>query len=160
MPHVSRDPILYDFPMPLRGHYYPLGFPLCIETNSEEVLMAALESWSPFTRRFDKPYLRLRVGVTDSISTELPKPTVRAQGHLISFIGSAEAYSIGDLESGFGYSILPEHALRGGLYFFHRLRIKGHRLTRSLALAMAQADYPRKLTESIASFLQTTLTES
>jgi hypothetical protein len=92
--------------MPLRGHYYPLGFPLCIETNSEEVLMAALESWSPFTRRFDKPYLRLRVGVTDSISTELPKPTVRAQGHLISFIGSAEAYSIGDLESGFGYSWL------------------------------------------------------
>jgi DNA-binding transcriptional LysR family regulator len=64
------------------------------------------------------------------------------------------------VESGFGYSILPEHALRGGLYFFHRLRIKGHRLTRSLALAMAQADYPRKLTESIASFLQTTLTES
>lgn len=64
------------------------------------------------------------------------------------------------VESGFGYSILPEHALRGGSYFFHRLRIKGHRLTRSLALAMAQADYPRKLTESIASFLQTTLTQS
>jgi DNA-binding transcriptional LysR family regulator len=57
------------------------------------------------------------------------------------------------VESGFGYSILPEHAVRGTC-FFHTLRVKGHRLTRNLALAMAQADYPRKLTESIASFLQ------
>jgi DNA-binding transcriptional LysR family regulator len=57
------------------------------------------------------------------------------------------------VESGFGYSILPEHAVRGTC-FFHTLRVKGHRLTRSLALAAAQADYPRKLTESIASFLQ------
>jgi DNA-binding transcriptional LysR family regulator len=60
------------------------------------------------------------------------------------------------VESGFGYSILPEHAVRG-TYFFHTLRVKGHRLTRSLALAMAQADYPRRLTESIAGFLQSTL---
>ena len=57
------------------------------------------------------------------------------------------------VESGFGYSILPEHAVRG-THFFHPLRVKGHRLTRSLALAMAQADYPRRLTESIAGFLQ------
>ena len=57
------------------------------------------------------------------------------------------------VESGFGYSILPEHAVRG-TYFFHALRVKGHRLTRSLALAMAHADYPRRLTESIAGFLQ------
>ncbi len=57
------------------------------------------------------------------------------------------------VESGFGYSILPEHAVRG-TYFFHTLRVKGHRLRRSLALAMAQADYPRRLTESIAGFLQ------
>ena len=57
------------------------------------------------------------------------------------------------VESGFGYSILPEHAVRG-THFFHPLRVKGHRLTRSLALAMAHADYPRRLTESIAGFLQ------
>ena len=60
------------------------------------------------------------------------------------------------VESGFGYSILPEHAVRGTC-FFHTLRVKGHRLTRRLALAMVHADYPRKLTESIASFLQSAL---
>src|SRR5271154_1414876 len=63
------------------------------------------------------------------------------------------------VESGFGYSILPEHALRGRSHFFHKFRVAGHRLTRSLALAMAQTECPRKLTESIASFLRPTLVE-
>jgi DNA-binding transcriptional LysR family regulator len=63
------------------------------------------------------------------------------------------------VESGFGYSILPEHALRGRSHFFQKFRVAGHRLTRTLALAMAQTECPRKLTESIASFLRTTLVE-
>jgi DNA-binding transcriptional LysR family regulator len=63
------------------------------------------------------------------------------------------------VESGFGYSILPEHALRGRSHFFQKFRVAGHRLTRSLALATAQTDCPRKLTESIASFLRSTLVD-
>jgi DNA-binding transcriptional LysR family regulator len=62
------------------------------------------------------------------------------------------------VESGFGYSILPEHALRGQ-HFFQTYRVEGHRLTRSLALAMPQTDYPRKPTESIADCLHKALTE-
>jgi DNA-binding transcriptional LysR family regulator len=62
------------------------------------------------------------------------------------------------VESGFGYSILPEHALRGRNRFFQTYRIEGHRLTRSLALAMVRTDYPRKLTTSIADFLHKALT--
>jgi DNA-binding transcriptional LysR family regulator len=64
------------------------------------------------------------------------------------------------VESGFGYSILPEHALRGRSHFFQKFRVEGHRLTRSLALATANTECPRKLTESIASFLRTALVES
>jgi DNA-binding transcriptional LysR family regulator len=63
------------------------------------------------------------------------------------------------VESGFGCSILPEHALRGQTRFFQIQRIGGHRLVRKQALAMAQTEYPRKLTQSISNFLQTTLTE-
>jgi DNA-binding transcriptional LysR family regulator len=63
------------------------------------------------------------------------------------------------VESGFGYSILPEHALRGRSHFFEKFRVAGHRLMRSLALATAQTERPRKLTESIANFLQSTLVE-
>jgi DNA-binding transcriptional LysR family regulator len=64
------------------------------------------------------------------------------------------------VESGFGYSILPEHALRGKAQFFQTFRVEGHRLTRSLALAMARTDYPRKLTESVANFLRGQLVAS
>ncbi len=63
------------------------------------------------------------------------------------------------VESGFGCSILPEHALRGQTRFYHLHRVGGHRLMRKQALAMAKTEYPRKLTQSIANFLQTTLTE-
>src|SRR6267142_4874944 len=63
------------------------------------------------------------------------------------------------VESGFGYSILPEHALRGRSHFFQKFRIHGHTLKRSLALATARTDCPRRLTESIASFLRTTLVQ-
>ncbi|PYU74982.1 MAG: hypothetical protein DMG49_03640 [Acidobacteria bacterium] len=63
------------------------------------------------------------------------------------------------VESGFGYSILPEHALRGRSHFFQKFRVEGHCLKRSLALAMAHTECPRKLTESVASFLKTTLVE-
>jgi DNA-binding transcriptional LysR family regulator len=59
------------------------------------------------------------------------------------------------VEAGFGYSILPEYSLRGRARFFHIHRIGGHRLVRKQALAMARAEYPRRLTESIANFLLT-----
>jgi DNA-binding transcriptional LysR family regulator len=64
------------------------------------------------------------------------------------------------VESGFGYSILPEHAVRGRSQFLQKFRVQGRRLTRSLALAMAQTECPRKLTESIAGFLRSTLVET
>ena len=60
------------------------------------------------------------------------------------------------VESGFGYSILPEHALRRRSgSFFQTFRIEGHPMSRRLGLVMARTDYPRKLTESIAAFLST-----
>ncbi len=63
------------------------------------------------------------------------------------------------VESGFGYSVLPEHALRGRSHFFQKFRVDGRRLTRKLALAMVRSDNPRKLTESIAGFLREALLE-
>jgi len=57
------------------------------------------------------------------------------------------------VEAGFGYSILPEHALHGGQKFYHTLRVKRHRLMRRQALAMVRSEYPRRLTEAIANML-------
>ena len=61
------------------------------------------------------------------------------------------------VESGFGYSILPEFSLRGQSRFLELFRVSGHRLVRRQALAMPRTEYPRPLTQSIASVIHTAL---
>jgi DNA-binding transcriptional LysR family regulator len=61
------------------------------------------------------------------------------------------------VEAGFGYSILPQFALRGRGYHFQLLRVAGHRLARQQALAMPKTEYPRALTTATAEFLQSSL---
>ncbi len=62
------------------------------------------------------------------------------------------------VESGFGYSILPELALRNQPRYFQVLRVPEHRMVRKQALAMPDSQHPRALTWSIAQFLQSALT--
>ena len=46
------------------------------------------------------------------------------------------------VESGFGYSILPEFSLRGQSRFLELFRVAGHRLVRRQALAMPRYGVP------------------
>ena len=46
------DPLLRDLEMPLRGVFYPVGFPLNLATNSHEVIAAAEESFGAWTPEF------------------------------------------------------------------------------------------------------------
>jgi DNA-binding transcriptional LysR family regulator len=63
------------------------------------------------------------------------------------------------VESGFGYSILPEFALRAQPRSYQALRVSGHRMFRSQALAMVRTEYPRALIDAVASFLKNALAE-
>jgi DNA-binding transcriptional LysR family regulator len=58
------------------------------------------------------------------------------------------------VECGFGYSILPEHALLHSSGYFQTLRVVGHPLMRKQALVMAQAAGGRALTGAVAAFLK------
>ncbi|MES1260095.1 MAG: LysR family transcriptional regulator [Acidobacteriota bacterium] len=58
------------------------------------------------------------------------------------------------VESGFGYSILPEHALRDQPGHFRVFRIPGRKISRIQALAMVETEHPRALTLAIARFLE------
>jgi DNA-binding transcriptional LysR family regulator len=60
----------------------------------------------------------------------------------------------GLVESGFGYSILPEFALHSGARFYQAFRVAGKRLGRVQALAYAKSENARALTASVARFLQ------
>jgi hypothetical protein len=100
----SEDPVFYNHPLPFEREYAPLGFRLSVATNSETVLAALDESWRPFHTRFSNKPMEIRIAVgDDALSEEPPEPVVRAQGNLISFIGDANHFSIGDLATGFGY---------------------------------------------------------
>ena len=61
------------------------------------------------------------------------------------------------VEAGFGYSILPESALRTQPRFFRMFRGPARRIVRQQALAMARTQHPRALIGSIARFLQSTI---
>lgn len=63
------------------------------------------------------------------------------------------------VESGFGYSILPQYALGGRGHGFQKLRVAGTRLIRQQALAMPKTEYPRALTMKVAEFLMRALGE-
>lgn len=58
------------------------------------------------------------------------------------------------VESGFGYSILPEFALRNQPKYFQAFRVPGKKLIRRQALAMARTEHPRALIISIAKLLK------
>lgn len=58
------------------------------------------------------------------------------------------------VESGFGYSILPEHALRGQPGNFRVFRVPGKKISRVQALAMVKTEHPRALTLAISKFLE------
>jgi LysR family nitrogen assimilation transcriptional regulator len=61
------------------------------------------------------------------------------------------------VETGFGCSMLPVQALTGGPRFYQTYRVKGRRLCRIQALAMARTENRRALTDSIARFLHDTM---
>jgi len=58
------------------------------------------------------------------------------------------------VESGFGYSILPEFALRDQPGHFRVYRIPGKKISRTQALAMVKTEHPRALTLAISKFLE------
>jgi LysR family nitrogen assimilation transcriptional regulator len=64
----------------------------------------------------------------------------------------------GLVESGFGYSILPEFALHSGARFYQTFRVPERRMARKQALVYAKSENPRALTMAIAKFLQEALT--
>jgi DNA-binding transcriptional LysR family regulator len=58
------------------------------------------------------------------------------------------------VESGFGYSILPEFALRDQPENLRVFRVPGRKIVRQQALAMVRTEHPRALTLQVAKFLE------
>jgi len=114
---LKFDPLLYDFEMPLRAVHYPVGFPLEIATNSEEILAAARESWGYFNKVFAYPPLALRIGVLDGGPADCPpEPVHRQQRNLRACVADTENFSVSDLKNGFAFAWLTRATVENRAY--------------------------------------------
>ena len=115
-PNRDADRNFYRPEMPLRAQYYPLGFPLCIATNSADVLAAAQASWGRWQPRFDMEPIRLQVGVHEGGSECPEKMTVRAHEHLLTGTGDAENFYVMDLLQDMSFAWVTEAVVAQPLY--------------------------------------------
>lgn len=137
----TPDPVLSEFELPLEGAFFPLGFPLEIATNSEDVLETAEQCWGQFRKRFSEPPVRLRVGVLDGNAERLPSGrVVRAQRHLMAWMSGASDFSVCDLRQGFGFCWLaPATAANRAHLRYHYLEAMAYTLLQSLYLTPIHA---------------------
>jgi hypothetical protein len=99
-PLPTWDPLGYYTPLPLQQTFFPLGFPLEIQTNAAEVLRAAATSWPEKQGVFTGPGVRMRVVVSASQDGGLPPaPRYRAQGNILSLAADAGNTASCDLEA-------------------------------------------------------------
>jgi hypothetical protein len=102
--HVTADPVLSAFDLPLRRTFFPLGYPLILETNSHDVIRAAEEGWGAFEQMLVEEPVRVCLGVSDGGSeSPLPSSVVRAREHLMSIIADPENFMLCDFDRGFSF---------------------------------------------------------
>ncbi|HWT65328.1 MAG TPA: hypothetical protein VN151_04385 [Terracidiphilus sp.] len=97
-PVETGDPVLANVQLECVGTFYPLGFPVRIETNEPLVLELAEESWRRFAQRFETRPVHLRVTVTEGETSYCPPtPVCRMRDHIVSSIADGENYMVTDL---------------------------------------------------------------
>jgi hypothetical protein len=100
----AHDPLGYDTPLPLSARYYPLGFPLTIDTNCEQILSLAGTLWSRWRPRPGIAPARLRIAVEDCDSRLPLLPVIpRGQQHLVSVIHAPDNFAVCDLRASFAF---------------------------------------------------------
>lgn len=134
---VTADPVFSAFDLPLRRTYFPLGYPLVLETNSSDVLEAAEETWGTFERMFHQPPVRVSLGVAESQSDSLrQEPVIRAREHLMSIIAGRENFMQCDFDQGFAFGwVTPRTAADRSWFRYHFLSGGGSTLVQQRAFA-------------------------
>jgi hypothetical protein len=120
------DPLGHSEPLPLAERFFPLGFPLVLRTNSEDVLVAAREGWCEYEPAFQTPPIELRVIVRGDESTAphaSPQgPAFCGQGHLLALVMGPDNVAVCDLDRCFGFARLTPAVARNHLFAsFHFL---------------------------------------
>ncbi len=134
---VTTDPVLSMFELPLRATFYPLGYPLILETNSHDVIHAAEEGWAGFERMFSEDPVRVCLGVADSDwESPLPASIIRARENLMSIVADPENFMLCDFNRGFAFGwVTRSTAADHPLLRYRFLTAGGETLAQQRALA-------------------------
>ncbi len=117
-PVQFTDPTLALTEFNLEQTFYPLGFPVQVYTNSQQVLDAATECWGSFDKLFDSGPLTVKIGVTEGgASCCPPAPVVRIREHLGTSIADGENFAISDYDQGFSLVWVTSATLNHASYF-------------------------------------------
>jgi hypothetical protein len=136
-----HDPVLSEFELPRRAVHYPFGFPLELQTNSEDVIRAAEQSWGLFAPEFGGTPTRISLAVSDNDESPLPPPPAfRSRGHLMSIVSDAENFVICDFSRGYAFGwVTPAVAANAGFLRYSFLEAAGLTLLDQLHLAPIHA---------------------
>jgi hypothetical protein len=112
-----HDPLEYDLALPLRSRYYPMGFPLDLATNSEDILACADRIWAQFPATSHQQAATLRVVVEDRDARVPAVPCMpRGQKHLVSIIHGPDNFAVCDLAGSFTFASLTRDVARNQPY--------------------------------------------
>jgi hypothetical protein len=95
---IRFDPLLRDLELEHTRTYYPIGFPLHIASNSQEVLDAASDAWGYARQEFDVEPVTFRVVIEPEGELAGP-PTFRMQRHLLQVVSDANNFANADTRS-------------------------------------------------------------
>jgi hypothetical protein len=113
-----QDALLCAMDLPLRGSFYPLGYPIDVVTNAAAVLIAADASFGHARLSRHCTPLEIRVGVSVREGASCPpEPTRREYNQLYSLVADVDNQSLLDLNTGTNFTWLTQAVVANGLYF-------------------------------------------
>jgi hypothetical protein len=127
---------LAETALPFEQIYYPLGYPLRLETNWRELLGAAEECWGSFPQMFDATPLRISLAVTSGGGpVRLTPSRYFGREHLLSMVASPDNFLLFDFESGFACGSVTRATAMDYPLLRYRFLIPGaHMLTEQRAM--------------------------
>ena len=121
----TRDPYRREGALPFSGTYYPLGFPLTIRTNSEQVLRAAHEAWGRQEPLFRRRPIEIQVTVQPEGEAVGELPAYGGRWREIALVADRHNFAVMDGQALRAYCFVSEKTaadrLRLRMYFLEAM---------------------------------------
>ena len=115
---VAHDPLKYQVDLPFEATWYPMGYPVELESNSRDALRVAADLWRRYPCLSETAPVRLRIiaGSASPVSPCEASPP-RGQDHLLSIVHGPQDFAMADLSRGFAFACLSPSSLSDPEYF-------------------------------------------